>query len=225
MNTTTLYEQYRPRTWDDLIGQPKVRKIVDCLRKRGLAGRAYFISGPTGTGKTSAAYLIAREVADDLAIEEIDGTQVTAGWLEDLERRWHLIPLGAGDKIGRAFVINEAHGLSAYAVKRLLVLLEGATLPRHCTVIFTTTFDGLALFEDQRLDASPLLHRCTELRLTSQGLSRPFAERAKAIAEAEGLDGQPIEKYMRLAQDCKNSMRAMLDKVEEGAMAGEVVPT
>jgi len=218
MNTTTLYEQYRPRTWDELIGQPKVRKTVDCLRNRGLAGRAYWISGPTGTGKTTVAYLIAREIAGDWAIEEIDGTQVNAGWLENLEQTWGMIPLGAGEKCGRAYIVNESHGLSAFAVKRLLVLLEGATLPRHVAFIFTTTTDGMQLFEDQHLDAGPLLHRCTELRLTSQGLSRPFAERAKAIAEAEGLDGQPIEKYVRLVADCHNSMRAVLEKIEEGAM-------
>lgn len=214
MNTTALYEQYRPRTWGELIGQPKVVAKVDCLRRRGLAGRAYWISGPTGCGKTTVAYLIAREIA----IEEIDGTAVNAAWLDNLERTWGLLPLGAGDKHGRAFVINEAHGLTAYAVKRFLVLLEGATLPRHVAVLFTTTTDGLALFEDQHIDASPLLSRCADLRITSQGVSRLFAEKAKAVAEAEGLDGQPIEKYIRLAQDCKNSLRLMYDRIEEGVM-------
>lgn len=218
MNTTALYEQYRPRTWDELLGQEKIQKKIAALRRRGLAGRCYFISGPTGTGKTTTAYLIAREIADDFAIEEIDGTQCNAEWLGRVERSWHTLPLGTGDKHGRAYIVNEAHRLSSYAVNRLLVLLEGASLPRHVAFIFTTTADGLTLFAEDQTDAHPLMHRCTELRLTSQGLAKVFAARAREIAQAEGLDGQPVAKYVRLAQDCRNSMRAMLQRIEEGEM-------
>jgi hypothetical protein len=101
----------------------------------------------------------------------------------------------------------------------LLGLLE--RLPSHVCIIFTTTRDGEEKLFDDQIDASPLLSRCVEVRLTSQGLCKPFAARVKAIAEAEGLDGQPIARYEQLARDCKNNMRRMLMAVESGAMAAE----
>jgi DNA polymerase III gamma/tau subunit len=54
-----LHEQYRPRDWSDVVGQDKAIAKIDALRNRGLAGRAFWISGSSGTGKTTVARLIA----------------------------------------------------------------------------------------------------------------------------------------------------------------------
>ncbi len=54
-----LHEQYRPSAWSDVIGQDKALARIETLRKRGLGGRSYWLSGASGTGKTSIAKLLA----------------------------------------------------------------------------------------------------------------------------------------------------------------------
>ena len=125
---------------------------------------------------------------------------------------------GWGEKSGRAYLINEAHALLKPVIRQLHVLLE--RIPAHVVIVFTTTCEGQeALFEDYD-DASPLLSRCLRLDLARRDLSRPFAERAKQIAEAEGINGFPIERYVKLAQQHRNNLRAMLAAIDGGELIG-----
>ena len=211
-----LADKYRPGTWAEVVGQDKVIGRLRALADRGgLAGRAYWLSGQSGTGKTTIARLIAADVADPINVEELDASALTVSELVGIEREMNVH--GWGEKGGRAYLINEAHGLRKPVIRQLLVLLE--RIPRHVAIVFTTTTDGQeSLFEDCD-DASPLLSRCLRLDLARRDLSRPFAERAKQIAESEGLDGQPIERYVKLAQACKNNLRAMISAIDGGAMS------
>jgi replication-associated recombination protein RarA len=104
-----LTEQYRPKTWSEVIGQEKIVQRIQALTKRGLAGRAYWISGGRGQGKTTIGRLIAAEVADEICIQEVDASALTVAQLRDLERDMQV--RGWGEKGGRAYVVNEAHGL------------------------------------------------------------------------------------------------------------------
>ena len=72
-----LFEAYRPVVWSDVVFQDKALATIGRLRARGLGGRAYWISGQSGTGKTTIARLLAAEVADPISIEEIDTTELT----------------------------------------------------------------------------------------------------------------------------------------------------
>lgn len=228
MKATSLFERQRPQTWDAVIGQPKAIAALCRLRNAGgLGGRAYWVSGISGCGKTSIGRLIANEVAGRGDTEEIDAKDLTRDKIREMQRVMATANTAFGGLwkdggIVGAWIINEAHSLRESQVQDLLTALEPRDgIPPGCVVIFTTTKEGQeSLFEDCA-DAGPLLHRCTVLKLTNQGLSKPFAERAKAIAEAEGLDGRDIGDYVRLANRCRNSLRAMLSEIEAGVMLAD----
>jgi len=58
--------------------------------------------------------------------------------------------------------------------------------------------------------------------LARRGLAELFAQRAYEIAIKEDLNGQPIERYIRLCKDNRNNFRAVLQAIESGQMCQKV---
>ena len=208
-----LHEKYRPGTFEEVVGQSKAVGKVKRLIERGIGGRSFWISGQSGTGKTTLAKLIGDHIASPDFIEELDAGDLPATRLKNIEQTMQLYSFGKG---GRCYIVNEAHGLSRSAIRQLLVLLE--RLPNHVVVIFTTTIEGQKLLFDNNEDTSPLLSRCIRLELARRDLTKGFAKRAMEIATAENLNGKPIESYIRLVQQHRNNMRAVLQAIESGEM-------
>ena len=212
-----LYQRFRPHSFDYYVGHDKVKRSVLRMSERGsLGGRAFWISGPSGTGKTTLAYLMAGQICDEDNFIEIDAGGMTPKDINDLEKQLWMRCLG--EKSGRAVLINESHGMRSDSIRQLLVVLE--RIPAHVTWIFTSTDSGRdKLFKD--IDAHPLLSRCIKFDLKVEDYADAMVLRAMAIAEQEGLGGADKSEWLELCAGCKWNFRDVLTEVEKGVMVRE----
>ena len=212
-----LYEQYRPHTWGEVLGQPKAIAAIDSVRTcyGTLAGQAFLFYGPYGTGKTTLARLIMAEVSDHFGTEEVDGKDLTVATIKDWEDRCRYTNMAAESW---GFIVNEAQAMRNDVVSRLQTTLETRHVQRSSTWAFTTPLDT-ETFTIDKGDGEGALSRMIRIRITSQGVSKLFAERCREIATAHNMNGKPLAAYVKLAERCHNNMRAMLEAIATGEMA------
>jgi DNA polymerase-3 subunit gamma/tau len=153
-----LYRKWRPQTWEEVVGQPH---IVQTLRNAVISGRvvhAYLFAGPRGTGKTTAARLLAKAVnclaeepADRpcnqcehcravnegrfLDLIEIDAASQTG--VEDVRDLRDKINFSPNQGKYKVYIIDEVHMFSNSAFNALLKTLEEP--PPHAIFILATT--------------------------------------------------------------------------------------
>lgn len=215
-----LSEAYRPGRWEDVIGQDEVIWQVNALRKRGLGGRAYAITGKSGTGKNCIARLLALEVAGPMGIAVMNARKVTMPYIDRMESEMHnrILPSDESGKMGRAWIFDEIHLFRDEIVTRLLSTLEpdNGALPDHVMIIFTTTAAAKKSLFAEFEDAQPFLQRCKRLELSQRGLAQSFANRLQEICRAEGLGNPTLEQCVQLVNSESASMRGALDRIEDG---------
>jgi replication-associated recombination protein RarA len=210
MDSIPLYEKYRPRTLAEFVGNEKIAARIKAMMARGIGGTALTIRGASGTGKSTLARIIADVWTEGQgsAVWHYDGGSLNVDAARELQGRLQ----GRGLFGKRAVIVDEAHAIGGGkengAIQVLLTLLE--RIPGDTVIIFTTTEDREDMFGNF---SGPFASRSCPIKLSNQGLAEAFAERAREIAQKEGLDGQPIERYVALIKDCRNNMRAALERI------------
>jgi DNA polymerase-3 subunit gamma/tau len=58
----SLYRDYRPQTFAELIGQEHIKQTLQNAIAKGTFAHAYLLTGPRGTGKTTTARIVARAI-------------------------------------------------------------------------------------------------------------------------------------------------------------------
>ncbi len=136
MESLALYRKYRPETFEDVIGQDHVVKVLKMALKEGKVAHAYLLTGSRGTGKTTIARIIARELGASVNdIYEMDAaSNRSVDDIRELREGVRTMPFDSKYKV---YIIDEAHMLTKEAFNALLKTLEEP--PAHVVFILATT--------------------------------------------------------------------------------------
>jgi len=224
-----LYRKWRPRLWDQVIGQEHVVQTLQNAIRSARVGHAYLFAGPRGTGKTTSARLLAKAVncltenlserpcdqcAHCLAVNdgrfldliEIDAASNTS--VEDVRDLRDKINFAPSQGRFKVYIIDEVHMLSTAAFNALLKTLEEP--PPHAIFILATT-------EVHKIPAT-VLSRCQRHEFRRIPLNL-IVSHLKQLAEQENLDVSD-EAMILIARQATGSMRDAISLLDQLSSSG-----
>ena len=232
MSYISLYRKWRSQTFNEIVGQPViVQTLKNAIETKRIA-HAYLFTGPRGTGKTSAARILAKslnckegptpnpcgkcETCDKIKNgHSVDVIEIDAASnrgideIRDLRERVRFAPLEGRYKV---YIIDEVHMLTSEAFNALLKTLEEP--PSHAIFILATT-------EIQKVPPT-IASRCQRLDFSRIKLAEITAH-LKKIAKAEGFAAE--EKALDLiARSSEGGMRDAISLLDQAiSFAGKEI--
>ena len=213
----SLYRKYRSQTFADLVGQDTASRALQGAVISGRVSHAYLFSGSRGTGKTSAARLLAKALnctgrprttaepcnkcdscLEMMAGSSLDLIEIDAASnrgiddVRDLREKVNLAPARGPYKV---YIIDEAHGLTGDAFNALLKTLEEP--PPHAVFVMCTT-------DAQKMPLT-VIGRCQHFVFRRHSEEQIVA-RLSFIASAEEVVVDP-EAMLLIARTAQGSMR------------------
>ena len=192
----SLYRTWRPKSFSDLVGQDAVVRTLSSALESGKLAHAYLFSGPRGSGKTSAAKILARcidcingptatpdNTCDNcraiLAGSALDVLEIDAAsnrGIDEIRALRDAVKFAPSMMRMKVYIIDEAHMLTKEGANAFLKTLEEP--PPHAVFILATT-------EPEKLPVT-ILSRCQ--RYAFRRIAIPvMIERMREIASAEGI--------------------------------------
>jgi len=201
----TYYLKYRPQTIDEL-DLTSVRERLKLIVDQKKYSHAYLFSGPRGTGKTSAARIMAKAAGiSPIDILEMDAASSRGiDDIRELRERVGLSP-AAGEK--KCYIIDEVHMLTTEAFNALLKTLEEP--PPHVIFFLCTTEPG-------KLPAT-VVSRCVSVQF-NRASSAEIERSLKRVVAGEKLKIKD-ELIKSLAREADGSFREIHTVLEEAALA------
>lgn len=218
-----LYRKWRPRTFDDVVGQSH---ITDTLKRQVANGRlshAYLFTGTRGTGKTTCAKILARAVNCEHPVDGNPCNQCPSCLGIESGSILDVLELDAASNNGvdqvralrdeavytpaavrkRVYIVDEVHMLSTAAFNALLKILEEP--PEHLMFILATT-------ELHKVPAT-IKSRCQQFSF-KRILPGDIAARLAYVAREEGIElrGEGASLLARLADGGLRDALSLLDQ-------------
>lgn len=221
-----LYRKWRPRTFDDVVGQGEVTETLKNQLISGRLSHAYLFVGTRGTGKTTCAKILARAVNCEtpkdgspcnkckscLGIEDgsiMDVVELDAASNNGVDNvralRDEAVYSPASVK-KRVYIIDEVHMLTNPAFNALLKILEEP--PEHLMFILATT-------ELVKMPAT-ILSRCQRYRFKRLEID-VISKRIKYVAKMENIELE-AEAAELLAELADGSMRDGLSLLDQSSV-------
>jgi len=198
-----LYRKYRPTKFGDVIGQDHIVKVLEGAIKLGNISHAYLFSGARGTGKTSVARILSREIGtspNDL-VEMDAASNRGIDDVREIRESVNTLPFESKYKV---YIIDEVHMLTKDAWNAFLKTLEEP--PKHVVFIFATT----------ELEKVPetIISRCQtfSFKQPNQAILKDFA---LSVAKKEGatLEPEAAELVAILGDGSYRDAHGILEKI------------
>ncbi|MCG5498159.1 DNA polymerase III subunit gamma/tau [Ectothiorhodospira variabilis] len=223
MSYQVLARKWRPRTFEQLVGQPHVvRALSNALREDRLH-HAYLFTGTRGVGKTTIARVLAkclncetgitaqpcgqcsacREIDEGRFIDLIEVDAASRTRVEDTRDLLENVPYAPTRGRFKVYLVDEVHMLSTHSFNALLKTLEEP--PPHVKFLLATT-------DPQKLPVT-VLSRCLQFNLKAMP-PEMIQSHLLQLLEREGIQAESAA-VMQVARAASGSMRDALSLLDQ----------